>query len=63
MSDSEELDSDGNPIRKKKVEPMPEHKMRFSDFSPVLQERMIRLVAKANVDKPLDKDVASAIHA
>ena len=65
MSDSEELDSDGNPIRRKKVEPMPEYKMRFTDFSPTLVERIIRLVAKANAasDKLLDKDVASAIHA
>ena len=52
MSDSDgAYDSDGNPIRSKKVEPMPEYKMRFTDFSPTLVERMIRLVGKANVDK------------
>ena len=64
MSDDDEAyDSDGMLITKKKAEPIPEYKMRFTDFTPVLIERMIRLVGKANVDKHLDKDVATAIHA
>ena len=61
MSSDENSDSDAP--RKKKIEPMPEYKIRFTDFPPTLVERMIRLVAKSNVDKPLDKDVATAIHA
>ena len=51
MSDDEAYDSDGMLITKKKAEPIPEYKMRFTDFSPTLVERMIRLVGKANVDK------------
>ena len=63
MSDDEnDVDSDGMVIKRKKIEPIPEYKMRFTDFSPTLVERMIRLVGKANQDKQLDKDVATAIH-
>ena len=49
MSSDENSDSDSP--RKKKIEPMPEYKMRFTDFPPKLVERMIRLVGKANEDK------------
>ena len=52
MSDDEnDVDSDGMVIKRKKIEPIPEYKMRFTDFSPTLVERMIRLVGKANEDK------------
>ena len=41
---------------------MPPYKMRFTDFTPALIERAIRLVFKCNETSTMDKEVATAIH-
>ena len=71
MSDSEGADQP----KKKNEEPMPEHKIRFTDMPPNLVQKAIRrkfpcfppdlflslVVDKCNANKKFDKDVAKEI--
>ena len=43
------------------VEPMPKHRVRFSDMPVPLQEVAIRIVHKCSEAHKLDKELASAI--
>ena len=53
MSDSEE--------EQVEIEPLPKHRIRFSDMPANLQDPAIRIVSKCGEDHKLDKELASAI--
>ena len=53
MSDSEDHEVKENP--------MPLHRIRFTDFEPAKVEKTIRMVDKINKGQKYDKDVAIAI--
>ena len=57
---SSEDDSDAE--KKVKIEPMPENKVRYTDFPAELVEKVIRLVAKQIEPGKLDKEIASKIY-
>ena len=62
-TDPEDMDSDDPRRNRKREEPLPAYKIRFTDFQPKIVERIIRIAQKSNEGKVLDKDVATAIHA
>ena len=59
MSDDE---GSGDDRRKKREDPMPEYKMRFTDMQKELVEKAIRLIHRVHQGKKMDKDAALAIH-